>query len=340
MQTFTSQVSTRIGALVLCLGFWQLGSCGGTSSTAQAPTAAASVTYDAEFQALWRDGNAELAGYSLVTPRYGQLRRGTAVTITVTEPFRSSPRVKADQPGGESFDVLKLNLIEDFQTGVYDYNLMTSAFIATEPVGARVAGMPTKLSFSSQEWCGHVYAQVVFGERDAKLDSHSYFEQEADEQRTLTGPRDGVSEDGLLLWARGLAAPQVAPGQQLSAPMLRSLSVVRLQHVPLVWDQVELTRHAAIESITTAAGTFNVQRSTARVLRTTSPGKATTPAPVTWNFYVETDGAHRIVKWTRDDGQSAELLRGTRLPYWQLHDEGHERHLQDLGLHIRPPATP
>lgn len=77
-----------------------------------------------------------------------------------------------------------------------------------------------------------------------------------------------------------------------------------------------------------------------RVLRAASPGRATTPAPLTWNFYAETDGARRVIKWTRDDGQSAELLRSTRLPYWQLHDEGHERHLQDLGLHIRPPATP
>ena len=47
--------------------------------------------------------------------------------------------------------MLKLNSVRDFQTGIYHYNVMTSVF-------ARVAaGWPiAKVSFSSQEWCGHV----------------------------------------------------------------------------------------------------------------------------------------------------------------------------------------
>ncbi len=52
-----------------------------------------------EFWSHWGDGKAELDGYALTQPRYGELREGTAVLIFVTEDFSDSlTRVKAD-PG-------------------------------------------------------------------------------------------------------------------------------------------------------------------------------------------------------------------------------------------------
>ena len=48
---------------------------------AQAPA------FDDAFWKQWGDGQAELSGYDLTFPRYGQLRRGVAVTIFVTEMF-------------------------------------------------------------------------------------------------------------------------------------------------------------------------------------------------------------------------------------------------------------
>ena len=79
-------------------------------------------------------------GYDLVFPRYGQPRHGVAVTIFVTETFSNTLRVKADpgkHPSSDRFPVMKLNLVEDFQTGIYDYNLMTSTFVALAPVNER-----------------------------------------------------------------------------------------------------------------------------------------------------------------------------------------------------------
>ncbi|HEX8953647.1 MAG TPA: hypothetical protein VF945_17440, partial [Polyangia bacterium] len=38
-----------------------------------------------DFWKVWGDGKAELDGYALVEPRYGQPREGTAVAIFVTE---------------------------------------------------------------------------------------------------------------------------------------------------------------------------------------------------------------------------------------------------------------
>src|SRR5205823_5666230 len=77
----------------------------------------------------WGDGRGELSGYDLETPRYGALRHGIAVAIFVTETFSNSKRVKADpgmHPAFDEFPVMKLNLVQDFATGIYDYNLETS----------------------------------------------------------------------------------------------------------------------------------------------------------------------------------------------------------------------
>src|SRR4051812_35432527 len=106
-----------------------------------------------EFWQHWGDGKAELDGYALTQPRYGEKREGTAVLVFVTEDFSDSLRVKADpgkHPPSDVYPVLKLNFIRDFQTGIYDYNVMTSTFLKTEDHFA-----PVKISFSSQEWCGH-----------------------------------------------------------------------------------------------------------------------------------------------------------------------------------------
>ena len=75
--------------------------------------------------------------------------------------------------------------------------------------------------------------------------------------------------------------------------------------------------------------------------RKTYPAGRVAPASVrTWTFYVEADAPHRVIKWTRTDGISAELVGSKRLPYWSLNSEGHEQHLKDIGLKPRPPLSP
>ena len=87
---------------------------------------------DPSFDAYWHDGKAELDGYRLELSRYGAPRPAQAVMIFVTEPFSQSKHVKLDDPSrspGDAVDVLKLNLVRDFQTGIYDYNTMVSLFV-------------------------------------------------------------------------------------------------------------------------------------------------------------------------------------------------------------------
>lgn len=108
---------------------------------------------DRTFWSDWGDGQAEISAYELTYPRYGALRSGVAVAIFVTEPFSYEARVKAD-PGkhapGDVFPVIKLNLVQDFQTGIYDYNEQTSSYLSLRSLNSPAA-TSTKVSFSSQE---------------------------------------------------------------------------------------------------------------------------------------------------------------------------------------------
>lgn len=303
-----------------------------------------SPDYGRAFGKHWYDGNAELAGYDLSYPRYGQVRRGTAVAIFVTERQQLSTRIKPERAVGDSFGVVKLNLMQDFPTGIYDYQMMTSAFAATEPVLGRPAGSVTKVSFGAQEWCGHVYHQVLFDRDGARHSGHSYFEGEADIDESLPHPPIGFSEDALLLWARGLAGPQLEPGESVTTPLLRESAYARLVHVPLEWDTAVLSRAASAERVKVPAGEFVVDVYTAKVsskaTRRLYGGRPVPASTRTWTFYVEAAPPHRIIKWTRDDGVKAELLGAKRMPYWSLNANGKEALLKEIGLTPRPTRMP
>ena len=313
------------------------------------PEATVGPDYGHEFWEHWGDGNAELAGYALNYPRYGEVRSGTAVAIFVTETFANSIRVKherTDRDAADTFPVMKLNWIQDFSTGLYDYNLMTSAFVALAEVNGRPAGTTTKVSFSTQEWCGQAYAQLRFDGDGVGFDSHSYFDGEADQRQTLPYPPDGLSEDSLPIWARGMAAPLLGPGESREGMLLRSLERSRLSHLPPEWRKAVLKREEGLRRISVPAGEFQVEvrTVTAAAGRTTRdyPPSLTEVElpPTTWTFYVEAAPPHRLVRWTRSDEFEAELLGSTRLPYWSLSGEGNQKLLEQLGLSPRPPRTP
>ena len=292
-------------------------------------------SYDENYVKTWHDGNAELASYTLTYPRYGELRTGTAVMVTVTEPFDPTARVKADALRDDTYSVIKLNLAEDFQTGVYDYNLMTSVFVATESANGLPPGSPTKVSFSSQEWCGHVYQQALFGQTkpgtpSAQQTSHSYFEGEADQHLDMEHPQSGLAEDALILWARGLAGPALKPGESIDVPMYRSLAVQRLQHVRAQWDRATLSVRKDLTPLRTASGEdLAVRIYDATVFSDVGDRQYT--------FYI--DSHRRLMKMTRNDGYELELIDIERLPYWRLHDNADERELKKIGLTRRQPAA-
>jgi hypothetical protein len=275
-----------------------------------------------DFWAHWGDGKAELNGYTLSQPRYGALRTGTAVLVFVTEELSDALRVKADpgrHPPSDVYPVLKLNAVRDFQTGIYDYNVMTSAFLRVAP------GWPVaKLSFSSQEWCGHVWHQLLPRAGRVASVSHSYFDGEADGSAQLELPQDGVFEDALPVLLRGWNGVYLEPGERRSVPFLPSLLWARLSHRRLAWTTAVVSRAPETRSVSVPAGRFEV--SAYRV--ETGDGRIL-------GYEIEAAPPFRLVRQTGPAGEELTLRGSTRLAYWKLNGPGGEKQLEALGLRGR-----
>jgi hypothetical protein len=334
-QGFRSQTARAMCIFLMGLGFAASG-CNEPATAADGGTPPWDPpAYDGEFVATWHDGLAEMASYDLTYPRYGERRAGTAAIVTVTEPFNPRKRVKADAVGEDTYNVVKLNLSEDFQTGVYDYNLMTSAFVATSAVNGLPAGSATKVSFSAQEWCGQVYQQALFsgakrGTPGVRTNWHSYFENAADDAEQLDHPAGGVAEDALILWARGLAGPRLEPGQSVTVPVFRSLAVQRLEHVAPAWEEGTLSRDAQ------SARTDQTEDGVSRIdlFRADVAGRQ-------YEFGIDaTPGSDRTLLWLkRSDGYELKLRGVDRMPYWNMKAVADEAALEEMGLRRRGPGA-
>ena len=266
----------------------------------------------------WGDGRAEIDTYALVQPRYGEKRSGEAVFIYVTETFVDATRVKSDGGHADEFPVIKLNDVRDFQTGIYDYNAMTSSFLRLD--GGQPLGQPTKVSLSVQEWCGHVYDQILARGSRLSRSLHSYFDGEADRAEDIAIPEGAVFADAMALLVRGLAGSLLEPGEHRDVPWLPSLLDSRLAHKPLEWTTASLTRSSETEDVQVPLGRFPCTRYTASV------------AGQKQHWWVEVAAPHRLVKWSRSTGEEGSLLGSTRTKYWSQAREG--------GAGGTPPESP
>lgn len=172
------------------------------------------------FNDYWYAGEAEISSYNLEQSRYGETRNGTAVLIYVTEPFLADKQVKADNSNPSNINVLKLNRTKNFTTGIYPYSIMQSTFY---PVANNKHAI--KVSCSIQEWCGHVYTQLN-NRNQFEIDSHSYFENQADSNFVLD--KNSLENE---LWTQLRIDPKSLPTGKVN--IIPSLEFVRLKHDPL-----------------------------------------------------------------------------------------------------------
>ncbi len=189
----------------------------------------AARTVSKEFKEYWFDGKAELTSYQLMQERYGEIRQGTAVNIFVTEDFLPLEQVKANNASEENISVLKLNQMKNFNTGIYPYSIMSSTF---SPISN--TGHPLKVSNGVQEWCGQIYMQL--NNRDSfEIESHSYFEGEADQKISL--PKTWLENE---IWNLVRINPEELPtGDVMIIP---SFEYLRLKHK-------EIKEHNAFASL-------------------------------------------------------------------------------------------
>ena len=268
------------------------------------------------FWSTWSDGQAEVSSYALTQPRYGQLRKGEATLIFVAEPHLRTTRVKPDgvgHPAENVYYVLKLNHLRKFQTGVYPYSVMTSTFSYVDAKAGRMAGAPSKVTFSSQEWCGHVFAQLRFEASSVHFTSNSYFDGEAEQAAQYPYSSRSIVGDNLFVALRSLFGTWIEPGQEQTFTYLPSLTEVRLQHRPLAWSTVTVKRAPKPKQVKLATGAYLVDSYTM-----TSQGRPS------MTVQVESAWPHRIVAWQTSDGERAELTCSRRIKYWEHNKLGEE----------------
>ena len=275
-----------------------------------------------DFYGHWADGRAELSGYRVVQPRYGEAREGHAVLIFVTEDVHAGTLIKVESPDTPKADriyALKLNQVLRFTTGIYDYSMMTSVFSAAEPRAGGRPFDPLRITFTAQEWCGHVFeeAQVRGGAVLGEL--FSYFEREGRQSWRLDRPPEFVSEDNLLIRIRELRGPMMAEGESRSVLLLPGLWELRLRHRPRELVQATLGKGRP-ESVEVQGRSFEA-------------------IPWTWSYgerrkkvWVDAEYPHRILRWRDSSGASGELLASVRRPYWNLQSLEDEAFRAELGI--------
>lgn len=262
------------------------------------------------FGGYWHQGKAEITRFALEQARYGEVHQGDAVLIYVTEPFLKAEQVKRDFGDGDANDVLKLNATRKFNTGIYPYSLMTSTFTVVNH------DKPTtpKISFSGQEWCGHVFMQLNQTKKGYRGQLNSYFQQEGDKELKLP---DAPTEDGL--WTQLRMAPRSLPVGKIK--MIPALHFLRLAHVEAKAYKAKATLEPDEDN------TFGEN-----LLRYTL---TYTDLDRSLDIYFETQEPHRIMGWQERD--KTLVTKATRThemmtDYWSKNGLEHAPLRQQLGL--------
>ena len=258
----------------------------------------------------WYRGEAELARYDVTRSRYGEDRSAQVVMVFVTEDFLAEQQTKleAGVPSGDAkVPVLKLNRIERFATGVYDYSIMTSVFTPTD---AASRPRTLKVTTSVQDWCGHVWLQLNLDGDRYRGEGHSYFQREAD--RAFTTAATWLEDE---LWNRVRLGPDALPQGELS--VVPSTVDSRLRHY-------ELGAKPATATLGAADGDGN------RVYRLRYDGGRELRITFAAAF------PHRIQGWRESDGgnvlSEGRLQEVTTSAYWNRNGTKFESDREALDL--------
>ena len=193
-------MTRRLSALFLLACFW-----GSTAMAQGLPADASLLTSD------WLDqGKAEFNVYDATVIRYGHPREATITHVWVKEPWDAKRGIKWDGEGQGDFEVVKLNQIISYQTGLYRYEQAWSGFWKRGTAGL------VKWSLSHHEGCGNTFKQARIAHGKADYVHFSYFEGEGDGRREIDVPAGAVFYDELplklrLTAAHGLTDPVTLP---------------------------------------------------------------------------------------------------------------------------------
>lgn len=309
-----------LSAFALSAGILIL-SCGNSGETASETASASArekVSFPAsnssqQFNDYWYQGAAEVITYQLSQARYGELREGKAVHVFVTEPFNGEKQVKSDSQSPQNINAFKMNLTRKFNTGIYPYSVMTSAFnvVNTEDPSAQI-----KVTNSSQEWCGHTWSQLNRSEKGFDYQLFSYFESESDVAHSFN---TFLSEDGL--WNQLRMNPSALPTGKME--LIPALHFLRFRHI-------QAKSYAATGDLIKGDSSWTYSISYADFQRTL-------------NIHFEPTFPYHILSWEEiyPSGfsanaelmtTSATAIHNEMLPYWQLNSVADSTYRTQIGL--------
>ncbi len=276
------------------------------------------------FLSYWKSGLAELSVYEGETERYGELRQARTIMIFVYEEINENTRIKVespDTPAKLTVPVLKLNHIQRFSTGIYDYSIMTSVFSALAGPQAQRAFIPKKISQTIQDWCGHVYQHILPRESAIEHTLHSYFEKEGDAINVIP-IKDGTDiyyEDNFPILLRELDGPILNQGQSINFTLLPSIWHARKNHMPVTLVKASLTKGVEVTT----------QSPYGKILCVT--WTLSKPASTT-KYFIETRHPHKLIRWENSQGEWGALTKSRRDTYWQHNDTSSNYRRRELGL--------
>lgn len=260
---------------------------------------------DKQFGEYWYQGVAELNRYELEQARYGEIRKGDAVLIFVTEDFLADKQVKLESERGERVapSVLKMNAVRKFITGLYPYSMMTSVFT---PVDRTTWPHSLKVTTSSQEWCGHTFTQLNWVDPGYRMRQFSYFESEGDVDKEI---QPDLLEDEV--WTRIRLNPNALPVGRIN--ILPGTMTSRLRHT----DNVPVEADASLSPLVDD----ELGRGLMRYMI-----EYTSTQPRTLKIDFREEFPHEILRWTEtyNDFGTTLTTKATRTDvmrtnYWSQH---------------------
>jgi hypothetical protein len=281
------------------------------SASAQQQATAAETAFDAnEFNAYWFAGKAELTSYELKIDRYDEPRKGYTAFVFVIEDLSKAKHVKLDYPdkaGDDRVPVLKLNAISRFQTGIYDYSLMSSLFTPID-----VVKMPHSLKATTtvQDWCGHVFTQMDYlKDNKYKVSQYSYFEMEGDKV---------FDTEGVLLEDEIFTRLRINPASlPEKAQIIPNLTFTRLRHKPVAASAATISFKDAEAGMRVCTVNYpDLKRRLEVSFEAAFPHKIT--------LFVEFDGDKEMSRGT--------LIKSLMSDYWNKHDNQSAYMREMLGL--------
>jgi len=186
--------------------------CTGGNAQDRVPSA---EHFDSEWakNAMWDQGQAEVAKYQATRTIYGKPRNFEYVFILVKETFNEQYNVKTDDyDRNDLFEVMKVNKFCRIPTDNYPYHFMTSIFYERNKPSTAY-----KLTNTSQEWCGNTSKYFIARGKKYEFGYNSYWDGQGVGEMAVQG---GIMFEDQL--SHSLRALKFSDGLSFQQPVAES----------------------------------------------------------------------------------------------------------------------